>query len=59
MMNNLSQISSLTIVSDCSGFSFLGWGQGRGGKCLGACAKTRTGFGAASLGKQLLLGLKL
>lgn len=31
MMNNLSQISSLTIVSDCSGFSFLGWGQGRGG----------------------------
>lgn len=50
MTNNLSQISSLTIVSDCSGFLFSG------GRCLGACANICTGFGVASLGKQLFPG---
>lgn len=53
MMNNLSQISSLTTVSDCSGFC------SPGGKCLGACAKPGAGCEAASLARQLLLGLKL
>lgn len=52
MTNSLSQISSLTTVSDCSGFLFSG---GRG---LGACANICTGFGVASLGKQLSLGLE-
>lgn len=52
MTNNLSQISSLTIVSDCSGFFFSE------GRCLGACANICTGFGVASLGMQLFLGLK-
>lgn len=52
MTNNLSQISSLTTVSDCSGFLFSGV------RCLGACANICTGFGVASLGKQLFLGLK-
>lgn len=52
MTNSLSQISSLTTVSDCSGVLFSG------GRCLGACANICTGFGVASLGKQLFLGLK-
>lgn len=52
MTNNLSQISSLTTVSDCSGFLFSGV------RCSGACANICTGFGIASLEEQLFLRLK-
>lgn len=52
MTNSLSQISSLTTVSDCS------WVLFSGGRHLGACANICAGFGVASLGKQLFLGLK-